>query len=382
MTAPVGRRRWLLALALLLAVGCTGDGAGEEPTLPDPPPVEDTAGPPSGRDVAVVLPAATELEVAVLDALADRLDGLASELPDAVRELHVLRPDGPAFVGDLLELAAARDAQLACVLGEGTESLGDTVARRHGRTTVCVLPAEPPLEQDDDAAPAAVRVPAPVFELGILVGTAARTAALSRRGPPGADDGEDEDAPGPVVVGLVLGGDELDADRFRAGLLEGLGEVEAIEAAAGDAEPAAAVAAVVAAGAEVVVLDGAAGAAAALAAVPDGVGVVLPVDLAPPTDPETDDGPELVLAYRLRWEQLLAEVVERAVEGTLAGWRASATDGYLDWSAMPGTSDLRPWEHDPGLEAALEAALGALATDTGLPPDTAPASGSTGDGDG
>lgn len=373
MTAPVGRhlggRRRLLAVALLLAVGCTGDGEGDEPGLPDPPPVEDTAGPPSGRDVAVVLPAATELEAAVLDALADRLEGLDRGLPDAVRRLHVLRPDGPAFVADLLELAAARDAQLACVLGEDTAVLADAVARRHGRTTVCVLPAEPPLEPEDDAPPVAVRIPAPVHELGVLVGTAARTAALARRGPVDTDD----ETPDPVLVGLVLGGDELDADRFRAGLLEGLGDVEAIEAAAGDATPADAVAAVVAAGAEVVVLDGAAGAVAALAAVPDGVGVLLPVDLAPAPDVETDGGPELVLAYRLRWEQLLGEVVERAVEGTLAGWRATATDGSLE---------LRPGTTTPGLEAALETVLAALAEGSGSSPDTAPATGSTSDGDG
>ena len=201
MTTPVGptRRRRRpprpavgLVLALLLLAGCTD--ADEEPTPPaDPPPAEDTEVPPPGRDVAVVLPAATDLEPAVLDGLATRLAGIDDDLPDLVRELRIRRPDGPPFVADLLELAAARQAQLACVLGPETSTLADTVAARHGATTVCTLPAQPAAPAEEvDPQPSALRIQAPVFELGVLVGTAARTAALARAVP---DDGPAGGAP-------------------------------------------------------------------------------------------------------------------------------------------------------------------------------------------
>jgi hypothetical protein len=383
MTASVGRRRvrrrpWgpALGLAVLLAAlatACTGDGVDElEP--PEPPPVEETAGPPTGRDVAVVLPDATALEAAVLDGLADRLDGLADDLPDRVGRLHVLRPDTPAFVADLLELAAARDAQLACVLGPGTEGLADVVARRHGRTTVCSLPAEASDDLADGAPPPpAVRVEVPVYELGLLVGTAARVAALART-PAGADDGEDdgEGVPAPVV-GLVLGGDELDADRFTAGLVAGLAEVEAIEVADPAADPAAAVAAVLAAGAEVIVLDGADGAAEALAAVPAGVGVLVPVDLVASPDAEEPDAPVPVLRYRLAWELVIDDLVARVVDDRLDPLRVAPSSGVLELQPNPSV---------PGLEAALEdVLLDLVAPGDGQPP-TAPSGGATGDGDG
>jgi hypothetical protein len=346
--------------------------------------VEDTAGPPTGRDVVVVLPAATELDALVLDGLAERLAALEDGLPEQIGALRVRRPDTAPFVADLLELAASRDAQLVCALGAGTQELADTVARRHGRTTVCTLPAAvPPDPEGEVALPPAVRVDAPIQALGRVVGTAARTAALARVPPADAADdatddaeGDAEDAeetgPAPLVVGLVLTGDELDTDRFRAGLLQGLGAVEAIEPASADADPADAVAAVLAAGAEVVVLDGGAGASEALAAIPAGVGVVVPTDLAPSPAADPADGPALVLAYRLRWEDLLAEVVTRTVDGTLQSWRAEATDGVLE---------LRPGPGVPGLEAALEAVLRSLqAADEGAPV-TEPPGGSAGDVD-
>lgn len=401
MTAPVGstrrHRRLLrpaagLVLTLALLAGCTDDAADELPA-PDPPPAEESAGPPTGRDVAVVLPAATEVEPAVLDGLATRLAVLADDLPDEVGELRIRRPDGPAFVADLLELAASRQAQLACVLGPETTGLADTVARRHGATTVCSLPAEPSADPAADATRSALRVEAPVFELGVLVGTAARFEALARAPEPAptpeepeadeadeadgadeaddagedagddadaagdADDGADEPAddadgdeaaaapepPPPPVVGLVLGGDALDVEAFRAGLLEGLAQIEAIEVAASDAEPADALAAVLAAGAEVVVFDASRGAAAALAAVPPSVGVLVPVDLAPAAD-AADDAPSLVLAYRLRWEVLVAEVVDQVVAGEPVAARLAGTADLLD---------LRPGPSVGGLEAAL-----------------------------
>ncbi|MFU8841316.1 MAG: hypothetical protein ACNA8R_11435, partial [Nitriliruptoraceae bacterium] len=183
----------VLTLALLL-VGCTGDQGDDELEPPAPPPVEDTAGPPSGRDVVVVLPAATALDPQVLDGVAGRLAALADELPEQVGALRVQRPDTEPFVGDLLERGAARGAQLVCVLGAGTHELADTVARRHGWTTVCSLPAAVPEELDDAAPPPAVRVDAPVRELGVVAGTAARTAALARARPAagaaGDPDGE------------------------------------------------------------------------------------------------------------------------------------------------------------------------------------------------
>ncbi|MFU8840213.1 MAG: hypothetical protein ACNA8R_05775, partial [Nitriliruptoraceae bacterium] len=171
-------------------------------------------------------------------------------------------------------------------------------------------------------------------------------------------------------VGLVLRGDELDADRFRAGLLEGLGDVEAIEADSAEVAPADAVAAVVAAGAEVVVLDGGVGASDALAAVPPDLAVVVPSDLAPPPGETATDGPTLVLAYRMRWEDLVADVVGRAVDGTLTSWRAGAGEGVLE---------LRPGPGVPGLEVALEAVLRSLRAEEDGGAATAPPGGSTGD---
>ncbi len=211
MTAPVGgtpRRRRphraAVAVLALLAVGCTGTDVDTEPVPDEPPPVEEEATPsPLGRDVEVVLPPATALEPAVLDGLEARLGAVGSALPAELRNLNVRRPDTSPFVGDLLELAAARRARLACVLGPGTWAVADTVAQRHGATTVCQLSAAPPptaAQQDEDAAAAAVTVQAPVFELGLLVGTAARREALARTPPPpepGPDDrGDDADADG------------------------------------------------------------------------------------------------------------------------------------------------------------------------------------------
>jgi hypothetical protein len=408
MTAPVDSRRRRhrplrpavgVAVALVLLAGCTDDG-GDEPPPADPPPAEESAGPPAGRDVAVVLPAATAVEPAVLDGLETRLDALAADLPEQVGQLRVHRPDGPPFVADLLELAAARQAQLACVLGPGTTTLADTVARRHGATTVCSLPAEPP-PADVEPARSALRVEAPVFELGVLVGTAARVEALARAPEPapppeaedadgsgdtdGSGDADDEPAdpadgdeaveepepPPPPVVGLVLGGDALDADAFRAGLLEGLGGIEAIEVAASDAEPVDALAAVLAAGAEVVVFDGALGAAAALATAPPSVAVLVPVDLAPQGD-AAEEGPSLLLAYRLRWELLVADVVQQVVSGDPVGPSTTGTAELLD---------LRPGPTAAGLEAALQQVLEELLAGEGTGPATAPQTGESRDAD-
>lgn len=380
-TRPPGRLRGatlaVVPLVLLSLVGCTAGDGDDELQPPEPPPVEDTAGPPSGRDVVVVLPAATSLDPRVLDGVAGRVAALAGDLPEQVGALRVRRPDTTPFVGDLLELAAARDAQLVCALGAGTQELADTVARRHGWTTVCSLPAAVPEEPADDTPPPpAVRVDAPIHALGVVVGTAARTAALARvsravdADDDGETDGDDAAAPGPPLVGLVLRGDELDTDRFRAGLLEGLGDVEAIEVASADADPADAVAAVVTAGAEVVVLDGGAGASEALAAVPAGFGVIVPTDLAPSPEAATADGPALVLAYRMRWEDLLAQVVARTVDGTLVSWRTGASEGVLE---------LRPGPGVPGLELALEVVLRSLQAEEDGAPATRPPGGSTGD---
>ncbi len=399
MTAPVGWTRRHrrpprpavgLVVALLLLLGCT-ETDEEPPSAQEPPPAEDTEAPPPGRDVVVVLPAATELEAAVLDGLATRLAGIEDDLPDLVRELRIRRPDGPPFVGDLLELAAARQAQLACVLGPGTGTLADTVALRHGATTVCTLPAQPAAPaQEGDAEPSALRVQAPVFELGVLVGTAARTAALARvvvpddgptgdapddgqepgegEGPGAGDAAEDGDGaqdgdapadgdpaqdvgprPAPPVVGLVLGGDVLDPEAFRAGLLEGLGRVEAIEVAVSGADPVDAVAAVRAAGAEVIVFDGALGVAAALADLPPSVGVLAPVDLVPvdlaPGEDGTDGPSNVVASYRLRWEDLVAEVIDRVVTGEPPAVVEGGVEGLLE---------IRPGSAIPGLEAVLE----------------------------
>jgi hypothetical protein len=309
-------------VAVLLGA-CTPEPPAPPVSAPTPPVEEPAGAAAAGRDVELVLPPRTALDPNVIDGMSDRFRSLSEDLPDGVDSLAVRLPEEPAFVPDLLELVATRGAGLVCVLGVDVESVADRTAVRHGASTVCALPAAlPELDGEGGFEPTpAVRVDVPVTELGILVGTAARAAALAAVSQEEADTAaDDEDGiddvdpddgePGPPIVprprvGLVLLGDELPTDRLREGLLTGLAEVEVVAAEDPDATPQEAVETVLAAGAQVVIVDGGPGAAEVVAASSGRAALLAPVDVLAGADVTG-----AVLGYRLRWEQVVRVLLD------------------------------------------------------------------------
>ncbi|TVP64816.1 MAG: hypothetical protein EA340_13290 [Nitriliruptor sp.] len=382
----VRRARWgmlVAAASAWLVVACTSDGDAP-PTTEPAPPVEEPAGTTArGRDVELVLPPRTVLDPSIAERLSDRMRSLSEDLPEGVDSLGVRLPEEPAFVPDLLELAAARGAALACVLGPDVAGIADRTADRHGATTVCALPATlPELDEEGEFEPTpAVRVDVPVTELGVLVGTAARTAvltAVARAEPDGEDpdaDATDPDADEPAApatevprVGLVLLGDELPSDRLREGVLTGLAGIEVVEVEDAQATPLDALETVLAAGVQVVIVDGGPGAAEVVAALAGRSAIVAPVDILAGADTA-----EVVLGYRLRWEQVVRVVLD-----------GFAGAGQLEAPVLLGLGDdvleLEVGQDHPEVLAALVAARAQLATrddpraplvDEG-PPDEAP----------
>lgn len=324
----------LVAMGLLFA--CTSSEPEEITPSPVPSPVEEDAAPPAVRGIEVVLPAAAQLDPAVLAGLHRRITALGATLPDGVSELTVRQPDAAPFVTDLAELAAARGAGLVCLLGADTAADADTLAARHRGTKVCALPSvlPPPAEGGGLEPTPAVRVELPVDALGQLVGAAAATAATAATDLAG--QARDAQAAAPVV-GLVLGGDELPGAVFRDGLLAGLVGVEVVESDDAQAPAEAALEAVLAAGAQVVVFDGGPGAAQAAAAVGDRAAVVGPVDAV-----AFDSAVEVVLTYRLRSEVGVQAVIESFASGTLqeAPILLGVGDGALDLEVDPAWPDV------------------------------------------
>jgi len=298
-----------------LAVACTSDGDIPPVTAPTPPVEEQGGTNAAGRDVELVLPPLTALDPTIAERLSVRLRSLSQDLPEGVDSVSVRLPEEPAFVADLLELVATRGAGLACVLGPDVAGIADRTALRHGATTVCALPVTLPelVEAGGFEPTPAVRVDVPVTELGVLVGTAARTAALTAVAQVEPDDDDlDPDADEPVApaaeaprVGLVLLGDELPANRFREGILTGLAGVEAVEAEDADATALEALEAVLAADVQVVIVDGGPGAAEVVAAAAGRSAIVAPVDLLTGEPPAG-----VVLGYRLRWEQVVRVLLD------------------------------------------------------------------------
>jgi hypothetical protein len=372
---PDGRaaRSLVLATAVLVLAACTSGGTDGAPLTADTPPLEEPIAAPAGRAVEIVLPARPTLAPSVAAGLEARLGALATALPEGVDSLVVRAPDDAPFVPDLLELAAAEGAGLVCAIGPAVADDADRTAERHGATRVCAMPVAPPVA--DGAGPIestpAVRVDVPVEELGFLVGIAAQAAARAALLDATAAAG-DAEGPGPADpappprVGLLLSGDELPGSRFRAGLLLGLGQVEVIEAGASDTPALEALEEVLTAGAQVVVVDGGPAAEDIVAALDGRVEVVGPIDLWPDELPA-----EVALAYRLRWEAVVATVLERfAGPDELSGPVVLADeDGVLELVARPGSAAILAAVDAARAELAIGDDPGAPLPDEG-PPDT------------
>lgn len=345
-TATVQRTRLLLLAVMVLAmVSCTSGPADDAPLTVEAPPIEEPVAAPTGQAVELVLPPRSTLAPAVADGLERRLRALAGALPEGIDALSVRSPDDAVFVPDLLELAAARGAGLVCAIGPEVADAADRTAVRHGETRLCAMPVGVPSPDEEGTVEPtpAVRIDVPVEDLGVLVGTAARTAvraAVAADAARAADEdaeeeGSDLDAPPAPTprVGLLLDGDELPGPRFRAGLLQGLGPVQVVEPTSPDTPPAEGLEEVLAAGAQVVVVDGGAGAAQIIAELDGRAGVVGPVDLWGDTLPAG-----VVLGYRLRWDIVVSVVLDRFAgadelrEPVLLG----DEDGVLELRGGPG----------------------------------------------
>jgi hypothetical protein len=342
LSVGLAARLLVFTVGVLALASCTSGGADDAPLTADAPPIEEPITAPVRRTVEIVLPARPTLAPPVAEGLEARLSSLVAALPDGVDSLQVRSPADAAFVPDLLELAAARGAGLVCAIGPEVTKDADRTAERHGATTVCATPVAPAVADEEgtiEPTPA-VRVDVPVEELGFLVGIAAQAAvraavldaaaAADQGGGPEAPDPAD---PPPPRVGLLLGGDDLPSGRFRAGLLRGLGQIQVIEAATSAGPALQALEEVLSAGAQVVVVDGGPGAEEIVAALDGRAEVVGPIDL------WGDDLPaEVALAYRLRWETVVAEVLERfAGPEDLSGpVLLGDEDGVLELVAGPG----------------------------------------------
>lgn len=333
-------------LATLLVAGCvTSEGPGSDDATA-PPDGAAVASPAGVGPVLLVLPPADGLAGAARAELRAHVDAATAA---ASADVTVLEPATRATLAPTVELAARRAAAAGavpggvagtvCVLGERQVAALTAALARYPAARACRLPAG----GADDAGDAGVVVDVPVDlgRLGRALGVAARTAA-ARAG---------------VVV--LDAGDPLLDRRWRDGVLDGALDAQAGTARTHLAGRAAEVvalldaqAALVATGitpgsprtldelaeedptdtgpgapagtptpervartlppVAVVVLDGSADAAALVATLADrGVAVVAPDALLA----EVAQGPDVVLAYAVRWELPLTVLLDRAAGG-------------------------------------------------------------------
>lgn len=267
----------VLAAALVVSAGiaCT------EPEPPDAPP------PPAPMPEPA--PIMTTRTTVVLPALSGPDDPLAAELRrgldaagrDRDTEVEVVQADDEAFVADLVGLFAARDRDLICTVGPGSRAVVTEAAERHPGRRFCALGAPAPTELPASFSVVEVRTE----ELGHLIG-----AALAGQQP----------------VGAVLEAGRPGVDRFRQGLLAGLGDTPVVDATVGAGHPVDdAVAEVLAAGVGTVVLDVGSGAATAAVAAAAQAEVVGPGWL-----PDRGGPPELLLSWQVRWDAVLGPVLD------------------------------------------------------------------------
>lgn len=288
------------ALVLTAGVACTDP----EPDVDPPPPPAPSPEP---------APTAPPRTTVVLPPLSGPGDPLALELETQLgaagsqrdTEVQVLRADDEAFVADLVALFATRDRDLVCTLGAGARAVALDAADRYPGRRFCALGVPAPEE-----LPAAVSVvEVRTEELGHLVG-----AALAGEQP----------------VGVVLESGRPGVDRFRQGLLAGLGDTPVVRAPVDEDRTAGeAVAEVLAAGVGFVVLDAGAGAASAVAAAPAQVA-------GPGWLHDRSGASGLLLSWRVRWDAVLGPVVDDLLADEPGTSRSlGLEDGVLELTVGP-----------------------------------------------
>lgn len=339
--AAAGGLGVLLGLLGLLAAGCTDD-AVVPPPAPDDPVVEEEPDGPLGAEAVVVLPPAEGIDPEVRRDLEARVAQTDVSALERLRAVRTLTPDAAVFVGDFARALGEEGVEVVCLLGADAHAVAVEVAATYPATRYCVLPVTPAMdagggpetapESPDGPAVArdAVRatVDLAVEDLGRLVGAAVRA---------GADDGP---------VGLVLSGGALPRDRFAAGLLDALGDLEVVEAEDTGAAPADQAEALLAAGATVVVVDGGSAAGEVVAALAGRLALAGPAAL---FDAET--GPAPLVSWRVRWETAVGRAIEAALGDQPVGVRLGFADDVFRVRADPDA---------PGVVAALDAAAAAL----------------------
>lgn len=312
----------ILALSLVMAA-CTDDGEPPSSTVPvtTPDPGPDA---PIGVRVGVVLPPASALDASVLNAVDAQLSERSAATDETVRELRGYAAADPRFVEDVAQWLSEQGTELVCVLGDRAESVAVGMAARYRGIRFCALPTGPPSVGEGDASEPAdgvLRVELRVEELGYLVGVVAGVQA------------------GGGSVGLILGGDDLPSDRFRAGLLAGLSGTEVVEAdmpSGQEVTLADRASAVIAAEVSVVVIDGAAGATEALEVVGDSAAVLAPMPVL-----RGSTAVEVVLGWSVRWDLALAGPLASlagepaAPEHTSVGF----SDDVFAWALGDGALD-------------------------------------------
>jgi hypothetical protein len=352
-------RRVALAAAALAAVAslvaCTEADPPVDPVEPVPAEEpEPTA--PLGLRVGVVLPPADALDGRVVTQVQRELEALVERSGPELRGVQVLVPPSSAFVADLTALLADRATPLVCVLGPGAAEIANAELDLHPELDFCAAPVDPPEEQVADLVALELRV----AELGYAVGVAAALAV---------DDGP---------VGLVLSSAELPNAPFRAGLQAAVGDREVVSASGGDVLEG--VAEVLAAGAEVVVLDPAGEADAALDALTAAdVPVLLPAALLA----DRDEVPPILVSWRVDWAEVVASAIAWHLEATPS---PATSHGFSEGTFAVEVGPAAPAVVRDGV-AAVVAELAAGNWDAGAPPavslseDTDDEAGEAGTGD-
>ena len=354
------RTRHVVAAVVVVALlgACTAD---DEPDAATEPPVaaeDEGAAGPMGAEVALILPPAGVLDPAAADALDTQARTLGDDLPRGIDDVSVHVPDSTTFARDLAGVFGDRGVDLVCFLGPDAVSVVTGSAERYRATRYCASPADRPDdgtsefgEEPDGEDQSVTRLEVRAEELGHVVGVGARRAA------------------GDGAVGLLLGGDELPDDRFEAGLEAGLAGTEVLrpedvdEDLDADAAAEKRAHALLDEGATVVVIDGAAGSTAAVAALGDEAVLVGPAWVLDAAG--VDD--VVALTWTTRWDRVLGPLIEAVVEDDAGARTFGIAEGAFE--VTPGSAA------SSSTGAAVADAVADLADDLRDPLSPAPGSG-------